>query len=68
MNAFLHAWTAFGFEYLISFRTEQSDAEILQESEIDELNPKIKEISSQRFKGSEITQKGFSNFPKNWQN
>ena len=32
MNAFLHARTAFGFEYLISFRAEHSDDEILQES------------------------------------
>ena len=27
MNAFLRAWTAFGFEYLINFRAEQSDAD-----------------------------------------
>ena len=27
MNAFLRARTAFGFEYLISFRAEHSDAE-----------------------------------------
>ena len=27
MNAFLRARTAFGFEYLISFRTEHSDAD-----------------------------------------
>ena len=27
MNAFLHARTAFGFEYLISFRAEHSDAD-----------------------------------------
>ena len=27
MNAFLRARTAFGFEYLISFRAEQSDAD-----------------------------------------
>ena len=27
MNAFLHARTAFGFEYLISFRVEHSDAD-----------------------------------------
>ena len=68
VNAFLRARTAFGFEYLISFGAEHSDAEILQESEIDELNPKIKKISSLRFKGSEISEQGFSNFPENWQN
>ena len=27
MNAFLRAWTVFGFEYLISFRAELSDAD-----------------------------------------
>ena len=27
MNAFLRAWTAFGFEYLISFCAEHSDAD-----------------------------------------
>ena len=27
MNAFLRAWTAPGFEYLISFRAEHSDAD-----------------------------------------
>ena len=27
MNAFLRAWTTFGFEYLISFRAEHSDAD-----------------------------------------
>ena len=32
MYAFLRARTAFGFEYLSSFRAEHSDAEILQES------------------------------------
>ena len=33
MNAFLHARTTFGFEYLISFRTEHSDADrVIKES------------------------------------
>ena len=73
MNAFLRARTAFGFENLISFRTEHSEAEILWESkdffsEINEINPKIKRISSRRFKGGEISEHGFSNFPENWQN
>ena len=27
MNAFLRAWTAFGLEYLISFRAVHSDAD-----------------------------------------
>ena len=27
MNAFLRAWTAFGFEYLISLRAAHSDAD-----------------------------------------
>ena len=27
MNAFLHARTAFGFEYLINFRAEHNDAD-----------------------------------------
>ena len=50
MNAFLRAWTAFGFEDLItcSFYTEHNDAEILQELkdfffEIDEINTKKRE-------------------------
>ena len=48
MNVFLRARAAFGFEYLISFRTEHSDAEILRESkhfffEIDEIDTKSKE-------------------------
>ena len=34
MNAFLRAWTAFGFEYLISFRAEHSDAQMLGESKV----------------------------------
>ena len=55
MNAFLHARTAFGFEYLISFRAEHSDAEISRESEI---GPKIKRIWSRRFKGGEISEYG----------
>ena len=62
----LRAWTAFGFEYLISFRAEHSDAQISRESEIDEIDPKIKILS--RSKGGEISEQGFSNFPKNWQN
>ena len=33
MNAFLRARTTFGFEYLISFRAEHSDADRLKESE-----------------------------------
>ena len=33
MNAFLHAWTTFGFEYLISFRAEHSNAgKLIKES------------------------------------
>ena len=68
MNAFLHAWTAFGFEYLISFWAEHSDAQISRESEIDEIDPKIKRISSRRFKGGELKEHGFSDFPENWQN
>ena len=31
MNAFLRAWTAFGFEYLTIVRAEHSDADILRE-------------------------------------
>ena len=31
MDAFLRAQAAFGFEYLISFRAEHSDAEILRQ-------------------------------------
>ena len=68
MNAFLRARTVFGFEYLISFWAEHSDAQISRESEIDEIDPKIKRISSRRFKGGEISEHGFSNFPENWQN
>ena len=59
MNAFLHAQTAFCFEYLISFRAEHSDSQIPRESEID---PKIKRISSRSFKGGEISKHSFSNF------
>ena len=68
MNVFLRARTTFGFEYLISFCAEHSNAEISGESEIDEIDPKIKRILSQRFKGGEISEHGFSNFPENWQN
>ena len=68
MNAFLRARTAFGFEHLISFCAEHSDADISRESEIDEIDPKIRRISSRRFKGGEISEYGFSNFPENWQN
>ena len=51
MNAFLRAQTACGFEYLISLVAEHSNAEILRGSkdffsEIDEITPKIKRISS----------------------
>ena len=58
--------TAFGFEYKISFRAEHNDAEISRECDIDEIDPKIKRISSRRFKGGEISEHGFSNFPENW--
>ena len=73
MDAFLRARTACGFEYLISFAAEHCDAEILRElkdffSEIDEINLKIKRILSRRFKGGEISEHGFSNFPANCQN
>ena len=64
MNAFLRARTAFGFEYLISFRAEHSDAQISRESEIDQIDPKRKRISSRRLKGGEISKHGFSNFPR----
>ena len=45
MNAFLRAQTAFGFEYLISFCAEHSDAELLRESKdfFSEINAKNKE-------------------------
>ena len=44
MNAFLRARTAFGFEYLISFCAEKSDAEILWES--NDFFSEIKEIDT----------------------
>ena len=59
MNAFLRAQTAFGFEHLISFRAEHSDAQISRESEIDQIDPNIKRISPQRLKGGEISEHGF---------
>ena len=62
MNAFLRARTAFGFEYLISFWAEHSDAQISRESEID---AKIKRILSRRFKAGEISEHGYSNFSEN---
>ena len=71
MCAFLRARTVPGFEYLISFRAEHSDAEILKQESKDffsEINPKIKRISSRRFKGGEISEHSFSNFSENWQN
>ena len=58
MNAFLRDRTTFGFEYLISFRAEHSGAEISRESEIDEIDPKIKRIWSRRFKGGKISKYG----------
>ena len=61
MNAFLRARTRFGFEYLISFRAEHSDAEISRESDID---PKIKRRWSRRFKGGEISEYGLKFSPK----
>ena len=70
MCAFLRARTASGFEYLISFRAEHSDAEILTRELKDffsEIDPKIKRISSRRFKGGEISEHGFPDFPENWQ-
>ena len=68
MNAILRARTAFGFEYLISFRAEHSDAQLSRESEIYEIDPKTQIISSRRFIGGEISEHGFSNFSENWQN
>ena len=73
MNAFLRARAAFGFEYLISFRTEHSDAEILRESKdffskSTKLTLKVKRILSQRFKVGEISEHNFTHFPENWQN
>ena len=66
MNASLRARTEFGFEYLISFRAEHSDAEILRESkdffsEIDEIEARK---SSRRFKVGEISENDFSSFPE----
>ena len=40
MNALLRARIAFGFEYLIRFRAEHSEAEISRESEIDKIDQK----------------------------
>ena len=60
MHALLRARRAFGFEYLISFRAEHSDAEILRESEIDEIDPPKKENIV-----TKISEHGFSNFPEN---
>ena len=60
MNAFLRART-FGFEYLIGFRAEHSDAEISQESDID---PKINRRWSRRFKEGEISEYGLKFSPK----
>ena len=72
MNTFLRARTAFGFEYLISFVAEHSDAGyywILRESKVffSEIDPNLNTISSRRFKDGEISEHGFSNFPENWQ-
>ena len=52
MNAFLHAWTAFGFAYLISFCAEHCDAD--------------RDITG--IEVGKISEHDFSNFPENWQN
>ena len=69
INAFLRARTTFGFEYLISFRAEHSDADkAIKESkdffsEIDEMEVRK---SSRIFKVGEISEHDLSNFPENW--
>ena len=67
MCAFLRARTAFGFENLISFCAEHSDAEILWESKdfFSEIDTKIKTKLSRRLRVCEISEHDFSNFPKN---
>ena len=66
MNAFLRARTACGFEYLISFRAEHSDAEMLRESK--DFFSKTDEIearkSSRRFKVSKISEHVSQIFPR----
>ena len=68
MNIFLRARTTFGFEYLISFRAEHSDADrVIKESkdlfsEIDQIEARK---SSRIFKVGEISEHDFSNFPEN---
>ena len=68
MNAFLRAQTAFGFEYLISFRAEHSDADrVIKESKdfFPEINSMEARKSSRIFKVGEISEHDFSNFPEN---
>ena len=45
MNAFLHVWTTFGFEYLISFRAEHSDADRVMKESKNRLNGGEKIVS-----------------------
>ena len=71
MNAFLRAWTTFGFEYLIRFRAEHSDADRVSKesrdffSEIDQMEARK---SSRIFKVGEISEHDFSKFPKTGRN
>ena len=67
MNAFLRARRAFGFEYLISFRAEHSDAE-RDITGIEGLLFRNRRKSSRIFKVREISEHDFSNFPENREN
>ena len=63
MNVFLRDRTAFGFEYLISFRAEHNDAE----RDITGIEGLLFR-NRLRFKVGEISEHDCSNFPQNWQN
>ena len=71
MNAFQRGRTAFGFEYLISFRAEHNDADTdITGIEVLLFRNRLNggEKLSRRFKVGEISEHDCSNFPQNWQN
>ena len=74
MNVFLRARTAFGFEYLISFRAEDSDAdrditgieELLFRNRLNRGEKIVSKIQGWRWQVNTISQ--IFPIPENWQN
>ena len=69
INAFLRARKTFGFEYLISFRAEHSDADrVIKESKdfFSEIDLMEARKTSRIFQVGEISEHDSSNFAENW--